>query len=236
MGDLIFEVDGKPGPYDELFQQLQTAVREQGKPRVKVRREPIGMYLDLRQLLDDKYSDVKISVGDKCFNAHRAVLAQAPFFRTLLEKDFAGLSVVEVEDVSPSVFQHVLRVIYLGDAQHVHEVEETELLREMLEAADHESSSQSSILKFQLKIPLFPYLFPPFFLAFPHLFAPFFPPFPLQMIIAMPAAAAAASERFGLQSMKAEVTTRLTSLLTNETYRSCQRVLRAVVTSRVPGG
>ncbi|OXU20217.1 hypothetical protein TSAR_013059 [Trichomalopsis sarcophagae] len=119
-------------------------VFDNGDHHVEVDSETISISeFDCQELLIDdleamltspRFSDVKLLVTGKEFQAHKVILAaRSPVFLAMLESNMkeGQDSVIEVGDIEPDVMAELLRFIYTGKVENM-----DELVADLLAAAD----------------------------------------------------------------------------------------------------
>lgn len=81
-----------------------------------------GIAASFNKLLEnEKFSDLTITVGDKKFNVHRAIIAaRCSYFKTLFNE--SENKVITLDDLEPDVFQEVLVYIYTNKLPKISEM------------------------------------------------------------------------------------------------------------------
>ncbi|XP_065222725.1 speckle-type POZ protein-like [Planococcus citri] len=81
--------------------------------------------LDFEKILNDEYfSDVTISVGDKNYPGHKAILsARSPVFNSMFRNDMQenNKSRIVIADIDQKTFQEMMRYIYTGKVENIEE-------------------------------------------------------------------------------------------------------------------
>ena len=87
---------------------------------IVVKRESKHVLDNLRNLWIEKtLADVTFKFEEKVIKAHSLIVASgSPVFCAMFQNDFKEKSerIVEIKDIHPNVFDHLLRYIYTGDA------------------------------------------------------------------------------------------------------------------------
>ncbi|OXU31614.1 hypothetical protein TSAR_003067 [Trichomalopsis sarcophagae] len=113
----------------------------QREPNQNMKRKSDQTDVNLQQLLkirklenlmnDKEYCDISFLVDGKTFKAHKCILAkESPVFDAMFKIDMKEklLNEVIIEDIRPDIFEKLLRYMYVGEVEDIHQAITVELL------------------------------------------------------------------------------------------------------------